>query len=85
MSHINSFSTLLKSRLLEKCERKHVYQVNYTIAIHICRYFISKMAEKSPPDVEALISREILPVRSGRHDPRKVNSQKVVSFLYRAV
>lgn len=69
---------------IEKCVRKHVYQVNYTIAIHICRYFISKMAEKSPPDVEALISREILPVRFGRHNPRKVNSQKVVSFLYRA-
>ena len=31
------------------------------------------MVEKSPPDVEALISKEILPVRPGRHDPRKVD------------
>ena len=40
------------------------------------------MAEKSPPDVEALISKEILPVRPGRHDPRKVDHKKAVSFLY---
>lgn len=59
--------------VIDKCTQKHVYQVNYTFAIHICRYFISKMVEKSPPDVEALISKEILPVRPGRHDPRKVD------------
>ena len=41
------------------------------------------MAETSPPDVEALISKEILPVRPGRHDPRKVDHKKAVSFLYR--
>lgn len=41
------------------------------------------MAEKSPPDVEALISKEILPVRPGRHDLRKVAPKKAASFLYR--
>ena len=69
--------------VIDKSTQKHVYQVNYTFAIHICRYFISKVAEKSPPDVEALISKEILPVRPGRHDPRKVDHKKAVSFLYR--
>lgn len=68
---------------VQKCTEKHTYQINYTFAIHVCRYFISKMAEKSPPNVEALISKEILPVRPGRHDPRKVDHKKVVSFLYR--
>lgn len=68
---------------IRECTTKHTYQINYTFAIHICRYFISKMAEKSPPDVEALISKEILPVRPGRHDPRKVGHKKAVSFLYR--
>ena len=68
---------------IKKCTKKHVYQINYTFAIHICRYFISRMAEKSPPDVEALIRKEILPIRPGRHDPRKVASKKTVSFLYR--
>lgn len=68
---------------IQKCTKKHNYQINDTFAIHICRYFISKMAEKSPPDVEALISKEILPIRPGRHDPRKVDHKKAVSFLYR--
>jgi len=68
---------------IKKCTQKHVYQINYTFAIHICKYFISKMAEISPPDVEALISKEILPVRLGRHVPRKVDHKKAVSFLYR--
>lgn len=69
--------------VVTRCTQKYVYQLNYTFAIHICRYFISKMAEKSPPNVEALISKEILPVRPGRHDPRKVTPKKVASFLYR--
>lgn len=41
------------------------------------------MVEKSPPDVETLICKENLPVRPGRHDPRKVDHKKTVSFLYR--
>ncbi len=39
---------------ITKCTNKHVYQINYTFAIHICKYFINKMAEKSPPDVESI-------------------------------
>jgi hypothetical protein len=61
---------------------KHAYQLNYTRAIHICRFFLS-IREKAPPDVESLISRELLPVRPGRSDPRKVKFQSAVSFLYR--
>lgn len=67
---------------IQKCTTKHTYQINYTFAIHICRYFISKMAEKSLPDVEAFIHKEILPVRPGRHDPRKIAHKKAVSFVY---
>lgn len=29
---------------INKCTKKHTYQINYTFAINICRYFISKMA-----------------------------------------
>ncbi len=60
---------------------KHVYQMNYTIAIHICRYFLRN--DISPPDVEKLIQKNLLPVRPGRSDPRKVKPKSAVSFLYR--
>lgn len=62
--------------------RKHFYQLNYTRAIHICRYFLT-IKREAPPDVEYLISKELLPVRLGRQDPRKVKVQTAISFLYR--
>jgi hypothetical protein len=62
---------------------KHVYQLNYTAAIHICRYFLKYRNDIHPPDVEALIQKNLSPVRPGRRDPRKVRAQKTVSFLYR--
>ena len=31
----------------------------------------------------AIISKELLPIRPGRHDPRKIVSKHAVSFLYR--
>lgn len=64
--------------------RKHTYQMNYTHAIHICHYFLSVKKEKAPPNVEYLIGHELLPVRTGQSDPRKVKPQSVISFLYRA-
>lgn len=62
---------------------KHLYQVNYTMAIHICRYFFRALDDRRSPDVNQLIQRYILPVRMGRKDPRKVKVQSSVSFLYR--
>lgn len=68
---------------IQQKSTKHVYQLNYTAAIHICRYFLKCRNDMHPPDVEALIQKNLLPVRPGRHDPRKVRAQKTVSFLYR--
>lgn len=67
--------------VIHQKETKHVYQMNYTIAIHICRYFLRN--DISPPDVEKLIQKNLLPVRPGRSDPRKVKPKSMVSFLYR--
>ena len=80
-----NFCEVISARAALKKHRyktKHTYQLNYTRAIHICRFFLS-IREKAPPDVESLISRELLPVRPGRSDPRKIKSQSAVSFLYR--
>lgn len=65
-----------------KRQLKHTYQLNYTRAIFICRHFLS-IKEGASPDIENLISRELLPVRAGRSDPRKVKPKSAVSFLYR--
>lgn len=68
-------------RKSKKC--KHTYQLNYTRAIRICCHFLTVKKEKAPPDVEYLIGHELLPVRTGRSNPRKVRPQPAISFLYR--
>lgn len=67
--------------IVQQKDTEHVYQMDYTIAIHICRYFLRK--DISPPNVEKLIQKDLLPVIHGRSDPRKVRPKSMVSFLYR--
>ena len=75
---IIAINTVTKPR-----DTKHTYQLNNTMAIHICRYFLKCRNDIPPPDVETLIKKNILPLRNGRSDPRKVKSKKAISFLYR--
>ena len=69
--------------VIQQKETKYSYQVNFTRAIQVCRYYFNYQSDISPPDVEALIRKNILPIRDGRKDPRKVKAKAVVSFLYR--
>lgn len=69
--------------VIQQSDTKHCYQVNFTRAIQVCKYYFKYQSNISPPDVEALIRKNILPVREGRNDPRKVRVKAVVSFLYR--
>ena len=65
--------------VLGQKERKHNYQVNFTVAIHICCQFF----RSSKISVEELIQRNILPVRKGRHHERRIRVKPSVSFIYR--
>lgn len=67
--------------IVQKEQRKHLYQINYTRAIRICCYFLR--TKKTRSDIEELIRNELLPVRPGRTDPRKVKTRPSISFLYR--
>lgn len=67
-----------------KKKRKYEYVINKTRAIHLIRDLLMKRkGGSSPPDLEGLISNEILPLRPGRSDPRKVRAQSVIPFNYR--
>ena len=61
---------------------KHIYQVNFTMAIYVCLQFYRNRS-KSPPNVLTEIARYIEPVRKGRTDKRKLKSKSVVNFIYR--
>ena len=64
-------------------KRKYEYVINKTRAIHLIRDLLLKRKGGPPPDLEALISNETLPLRPGRSDPRKVRPQSVIGFNYR--
>ena len=73
----------LTRRKLQK-NRKYEYVINITRAIHLIRdLLLNRKGGSPPPDLEALISKETLPLRPGRSDPRKVRNQSVIGFNYR--
>jgi len=79
-----NFAEMIISHIvISQADTKHVYQVNFTVAIHICRYFFRLHRNALPPDVEALIRKNILPVRTGRNANRMIRKKSSTSFLYR--
>ena len=67
--------------VIQQNNRKYTYQINFTAAVFICREFFRNRIP--PPDLEAFIQKNVLPVREGRKAPRKVRPHSAVSFLYR--
>ena len=67
--------------IIQKKERKYNYRVNFAVAVHVCRMFIR--GDISPPDLEAQLSRNIVPIRPDRKRKREKHSNSVVSFTYR--
>lgn len=79
-----NYCELITTHVIQQMEKKDkTKQVNFTAAIYICREYLRQKRNLSPPDVIKLIEKQILPVRPGRKDPRKVKAQAAVSFLYR--
>lgn len=77
----NFCEAITLSIVLKQDKRKHLYQVNFTMAIHICKHYF--IGFKDPPDLVALLKRYILPVRSDRNYPRKIFTRSRISYLYR--
>lgn len=79
-----NFCSIITSHVvIEQKLKKHGYQVNFSKAITICRHFLKIRNDASPPDLEALIQKFILPIRPGRSNPRKIRFRTFVSFTYR--
>ena len=77
-----NFSELITSHVvIQKHNRKHAFRANFSAAVHICRQFF--LGNASPPDVEALIARNVSPIRPGRSRPRGLSAKIAVSFIYR--
>lgn len=77
-----NFTKLIISCIIVKQkDRKYLYKINFSAAVHICRRYIHK--SMSPSDIEALILKYIVPVRPCRRAQRNSTQKTVISFLYR--
>lgn len=77
----NFFELITTHVIITTKNRKHSYKANFTRAVHICRLFLR--GDISPPDVEAQIARNIVPIRLDRQRKRERRFSSVISFAYR--
>ncbi|NLB34191.1 MAG: IS4 family transposase [Tissierellia bacterium] len=69
--------------VIKRKDTKHVYQINFAMAMKICHHFIRLQQGETPPDVEGLIGSYMLPIRPGRVYAREHRFQRPAGFGYR--
>ena len=67
-----------------KTNSRYSNKPNITNAIHVCRRFLKLFVDETPPNIEQLISGELLPIRPNRISPRKRTTQRPRKFNYRS-
>jgi hypothetical protein len=77
-----NFAEMMTSHVvISQMDKRHPYQVNFTVAVHVCRHFLRSQGDGPPPNVEALIRNNTLPIRSIR--PGQKNTRKIRLFAVR--
>ena len=77
-----NFSEMITSHVvIEKTQRKHKYKANFSVAVHMCRKFYH--GKTTSPDLEAIIARNLVPIRPDRHKKRNLSIKTFHGFLYR--
>ena len=77
-----NFAEMITSHVaIEKKQRKYTYKANFSVATHICRLFYRE--KTTPPDIEAIIAKNLIPIRPDRHRERNVKAKIFQGFLYR--
>ena len=77
-----NFAEMITSHVvIEKKQRKYTYKANFSIAVHMCRLFYN--GKTTSPDLEAIIARNLIPIRPDRHRKRNLTAKVFKGFLYR--
>ena len=77
-----NFAEMITSHVvIKKKQRKYTYKANFAVAAHMCRKFYHGIT--SPPDLETIISRNLVPIRPDRHRERYQSARIFRGFLYR--
>lgn len=82
----NITEAMVQSLILEKQDTKYAYQVNFSMAAHICRIFLRHPAEEDDINTVALLQKELIPIRPDRVYPRlkTAHFRRPKYFIYRA-
>ncbi|HEX3030577.1 MAG TPA: IS4 family transposase [Clostridia bacterium] len=79
-----NFCTIITTHVVvKKKDRKHEYQVNYTVAFNACHYLLKSHNGETPPNIIGLIEQNILPIRPDRNFARQHRFRVPASFTYR--
>ena len=77
-----NFAEMITSHVvIKKKQRKYTYKANFTVAAHMSRLFYQ--GKTTSPNLETIISQNIIPVRPDRHRERKLTAKIFHGFLYR--
>lgn len=84
LTRYNFCETIVGNIVIQKTQGIcHEYQVNFTMAVHLCREYLKGKLIKSLPQLEKLLRKHLLPIRPEQKELRKLRRQSVVSFAYR--
>ena len=72
--------------VVNKKECKYEYAINFSVAAHLCRIYLGLLAKIDSIDIEALIMKELIPIRADRQFPRlkTAHFRKPKYLIYRA-
>ena len=77
-----NFAEMITSHVvIEKKQRKYTYKANFSVAAHMCRQFFR--GKTTSPNLETIIARNTIPIRTGRHRERNLTAKVFRGFLYR--
>ncbi|MBQ7469861.1 MAG: IS4 family transposase [Pseudobutyrivibrio sp.] len=77
-----NFAEMITSHvIIEKKQRKYTYKANFSVALHVCRQFFR--GKTTSPNLETIIERNTIPIRTGRHRERNLTVKVFHGFLYR--
>jgi len=78
----NFCKSIVQNTILMNRDTTHNYQINFVMAVHVCRQFL-RLYNTISFNVEALISRYLSIIREHRSFVRNIKTQSYKSFIYR--
>lgn len=77
-----NFAEMITSHVvINKKQRRYTYKANFSIAAHMCILFYQ--GKTTSPNLEAIIAKNLIPIRFGRHRERNQSVKRFHGFLYR--